>query len=148
MTNIASQTWRDSAKCADLAMSDKAVLDVFYPEPGSDRSPNHMATLHRRAKRICAQCPVRRECLETALSDEEGRWDPDRGRWSRHLPAGVWGGHTDRERHHRNIRHLPECRLPTCRACRPLSERAALLEELFVRRAHKMGLLTSKERIV
>ena len=128
-------------------MTDKAVLGVFYPEPGSDKNQHHVARLYRRAKRICAQCPVRRECLEAALSDEEGRWDPEKGRWSRHLPYGVWGGHTPAERHNRNIRHEPKCRKPGCRGCRPLSERVDILEDLFTQTAYSNGLLTKEEEI-
>lgn len=37
-----------------------------------------------RAVRLCATCPVRRECLEVALADSG--------------LAGIWGGHTTAER--------------------------------------------------
>lgn len=37
-----------------------------------------------RAKAICAQCPVRRQCLEWALET--------------HQPHGVWGGLDEQER--------------------------------------------------
>ena len=49
--------------------------DPFFPEKGQPT---------RVAKRICAPCPVRTECLEYALAAGE-RW-------------GVWGGLSERER--------------------------------------------------
>jgi len=49
--------------------------EIFFPDKGD--SPN-------RAKRICAGCPVRIDCLNYAL---------------RHgVRYGVWGGLSDRER--------------------------------------------------
>lgn len=53
--------------------------DVFYPPDGSRGT---------KARRICARCPVRAECLEYALdADEE---------------FGIWGGLDPRER--RNLK--------------------------------------------
>lgn len=49
--------------------------DLFYPERGEPTGP---------AKAVCAQCPVKDECLETALRDGER--------------FGVWGGKSERER--------------------------------------------------
>ncbi|MGH2729839.1 MAG: WhiB family transcriptional regulator [Actinomycetota bacterium] len=39
---------------------------------------------HRVAKRICADCPVRRQCLEYAMEAP--------------VDHGIWGGLTERER--------------------------------------------------
>jgi len=39
-----------------------------------------------RAKAVCAQCPVRSECLEWALETAQ--------------PHGVWGGLDEQEREH------------------------------------------------
>jgi WhiB family redox-sensing transcriptional regulator len=62
--------WFDDAACRS------ADTDVFFP------SSDAQAT---EAKRICATCPVREECLEYALTTR---------------PAdGVWGGLTPIERH-------------------------------------------------
>lgn len=61
--------WRHQAACRDID------LDIFFPSPGT---PN------LEAKRICAQCEVRSECLEYALLR------PDL--------CGVWGGASERER--------------------------------------------------
>jgi WhiB family redox-sensing transcriptional regulator len=50
---------------------------VFYPPSDDD-------ALAAPAKEICAGCPVRKPCLEFALSTREKH--------------GVWGGLTERER--------------------------------------------------
>ena len=50
--------------------------ELHYPEKGGSTAP---------AKRICASCPVRVECLAYAL-DRRETW-------------GVWGGLSERERH-------------------------------------------------
>jgi WhiB family redox-sensing transcriptional regulator len=62
-------TWQNQANCLGL----DPVL--FFPERGEST---------REAKRVCAGCAVREECLEYAL--DEG---------FRH---GVWGGLSERER--------------------------------------------------
>lgn len=61
--------WMADAKCLN------ADPDVFFPEKGGST---------REAKRVCGECPVRRECLAYALDNDE-RW-------------GVWGGLAERER--------------------------------------------------
>ena len=61
--------WRDSALCAQVGG------DWFFPDKGG-------TTLH--AKRVCAACPVRPECLRHALDVGEDH--------------GVWGGLAPRER--------------------------------------------------
>lgn len=69
MTAQLPREWVDQAVCASTDG------DVFFPGGGSVP----------KARMICAQCPVRMECLEWALSQ------PD------HMP-GVWGGLSERER--------------------------------------------------
>ena len=59
--------WKEFALC-------KGKTDLFYVNPGDDQRP---------AKAICAECPVRRPCLEYALV---------------HEPFGIWGGLSGRER--------------------------------------------------
>lgn len=51
--------------------------DVFFPEKGE-------AANAKAAKSICTKCPVRDECLKSALEGDE--------------PFGIWGGTTERER--------------------------------------------------
>lgn len=61
--------WRDEALCAQVD------TDLFFPDDGGPiRAP----------KRICAACPVRRECLEYALANN--------------ITEGIWGGTTRDER--------------------------------------------------
>lgn len=67
--------WHDQGRC-------KTNPEVFYAPDAKD-----MAEFHRRnkeAKKICAWCPVRAQCLKYALDAEEEH--------------GVWGGTTPAER--------------------------------------------------
>ncbi|UXE03029.1 WhiB family transcription factor [Mycobacterium phage GigiOuiOui] len=61
--------WRDLARCAEVDP------EVFFPGKGESAKP---------AKRICARCEVRAECLEFALANREN--------------YGVFGGLSERER--------------------------------------------------
>ena len=61
--------WHDLARCAETDP------EIFFPEKGESVRP---------AKRVCAGCEVRAECLQDAL---------DRGE-----RFGVWGGLSERER--------------------------------------------------
>jgi len=64
-----SSAWMLEARCLD------ADPEAFFPEKGGST---------REAKRICAACPVREECLEYALENDER--------------FGIWGGLSERER--------------------------------------------------
>jgi WhiB family transcriptional regulator, redox-sensing transcriptional regulator len=57
------------------ALCNQADPDLFFPEKGGST---------REAKRICAGCEVRAECLAYALRRNE--------------PSGIWGGLSERER--------------------------------------------------
>ena len=63
------QTWQRNASCVGPDSS------IFYPP--TDREAG-------RAKAVCAECPVRQDCLEFALTVRE--------------KEGVWGGLTAVER--------------------------------------------------
>ena len=70
--------------------------DLFFPEPGDTFS-------ERRAKTICAACPVRAACLAGAIDRAE--------------PVGIFGGLTETERgmpRWRDIRETPR-RAPVIR---------------------------------
>lgn len=69
--------WRELARCR----SHPAVL--FF---GLDdlETPAERRIREEAAKRICAECQVRQECLEYALATKE--------------PYGIWGGLTEVER--------------------------------------------------
>lgn len=61
--------WMVEALCA------QTDPEIFFPDRGGST---------RSAKKVCARCPVRDECLEYALEHGE-----------RH---GIWGGKSERER--------------------------------------------------
>jgi WhiB family transcriptional regulator, redox-sensing transcriptional regulator len=61
--------WQERARCREFDP------EVFFPEKGGSS---------REAKRICAECEVRIECLNYALRRDER--------------YGVWGGMSERER--------------------------------------------------
>jgi WhiB family transcriptional regulator, redox-sensing transcriptional regulator len=61
--------WQERALCA------QTDPEAFFPEKGGST---------REAKRICAGCEVRAECLEYALENDER--------------FGIWGGMSERER--------------------------------------------------
>ena len=67
MTALHHEDWTMLAKC-------RGMEDGLFPE----------ASEQKRARLICAGCPVRFECLAEAL-DNKIEW-------------GVWGGMTERER--------------------------------------------------
>lgn len=61
--------WTELALCAETDP------EAFFPEKGGST---------RNAKMVCSRCPVRRDCLETALDRDER--------------FGIWGGLSERER--------------------------------------------------
>jgi len=61
--------WQDRALCA------QTDPEAFFPEKGGST---------REAKRVCASCEVRSECLDYALAHDER--------------FGIWGGLSERER--------------------------------------------------
>lgn len=61
--------WQEFALCS------QTDPEAFFPEKGGST---------REAKRVCAQCEVREECLEYALVNDER--------------FGIWGGLSERER--------------------------------------------------
>lgn len=70
-TNIAPVhlPWMDAALCTETNP------DLFFPDKSGNPNP---------AKRVCAACPVRVECLTYALETSQQR--------------GIWGGLTITER--------------------------------------------------
>jgi WhiB family redox-sensing transcriptional regulator len=75
--------WRMAAACRH------ADPDLFFPVSSTGRSIEQVA----RAKAVCADCSVRRECLQFALAT--------------HQVHGVWGGMTEEERQHSVRQRLP-----------------------------------------
>jgi len=64
-----AQSWQERALCAETDP------EAFFPEKGGST---------REAKRVCVGCPVRMQCLEYALDNDER--------------FGIWGGLSERER--------------------------------------------------
>ena len=56
---------------------------MFFP-PSQPERKDERELRERRAKEICARCPVELECREYALGRRE--------------PYGIWGGMTESER--------------------------------------------------
>jgi WhiB family redox-sensing transcriptional regulator len=61
--------WMDKAACKDMDR------EVFFPLTVAESL---------KARRVCYECPVRRECLEYAINDP--------------YIYGVWGGLTEKQR--------------------------------------------------
>lgn len=70
--------WQEEAACRDLPPS------YFFPSDGAGVEA---------AKQICAECVVKADCLEYALSNR--------------IDHGVWGGTSERERR-RNLKRRRE----------------------------------------
>ena len=79
MTPVKAVTliWQTSGACRSGAGTD------FYPPMHTERKHERLAR-ERRAKSVCASCPVRDECLEHAIDVDER--------------YGIWGGLNQEER--------------------------------------------------
>lgn len=71
------ESWQHRAACRGPQSA------VFFPPPQFERKRDRLER-ERRAKAICATCPVVTECLEYALTIKE--------------PHGIWGGLNEAER--------------------------------------------------
>ena len=83
---VAPPEWMADGLCAQVDP------ELFFPEKGDQA---------REAKRLCAGCDVRAECLAHALAHREAH--------------GVWGGCSERERRRMRrpvVRQAPGCRRP------------------------------------
>ena len=69
--------WQLAAACRGEAATS------FYPPPHFERKELRLSR-ERAAKAVCANCPVRQECLSFALRTAE--------------PHGIWGGLNELER--------------------------------------------------
>lgn len=72
-TTLIEEWWR-AAACRD------AEPELFFPISTAPASRKHV----KRAKHICALCPVQSECLSYALDHRQEQ--------------GIWGGLTEEER--------------------------------------------------
>ena len=76
--------WRALAACKDVE------TDIFFPTKGDSRKKID------RAKAVCNDCMVKKECLDYSLTFEE-----------RKMP-GIWGGLTGIERRYERQRRARE----------------------------------------
>lgn len=74
----ASTEWMKAAACDGLP------TDWFFVEPEVDRGPKAQMAKVKKAKAICAQCPVQHACGEWAIETV--------------TDDGIWGGMTPAER--------------------------------------------------
>ena len=72
-----SLMWQQTGACRNGMATD------FYPPMHTERKHERLAR-ERRAKSVCASCPVRDECLEHAIDVDER--------------YGIWGGLNQEER--------------------------------------------------
>lgn len=72
--------WRDEGACRGVDPN------LFFPVRGESTAA---------AKAVCRECPVRQECLEWALANNETH--------------GIWGGASERERKRMRRRMIPQC---------------------------------------
>lgn len=73
---VTDRNWLDKAACQGHP------TEWWYPPPGDNT--------YRHAKPICARCPARTECLNTAMTLEQGLWIRYR--------FGMWGGLSPHQR--------------------------------------------------
>ena len=74
---LTDTTWRERASC--LAHPAVLFFGLDDSEPPAERRARE-----DQAKKVCAECSVRSECLDYALTTRE--------------PYGIWGGLTELER--------------------------------------------------
>ena len=82
MTTILTNEWWRAAACAD------AEPELFFPISATSASSAQV----KRAKQICASCPVQSKCLSYAIDHRQEQ--------------GIWGGLTEEERRRVPRRYL------------------------------------------
>jgi len=115
LTALASDeepTWQDFAACAE------ADPEAFFPEKGGST---------RDAKKVCASCFVRSDCLAYALEQDER--------------FGVWGGLSERQRRrlHERKQYVPAPVAVSSKRC-PSCEQTKDADEFFRNGARHDGL--------
>jgi WhiB family transcriptional regulator, redox-sensing transcriptional regulator len=79
LVKAVSSSWQEVGACRTGPATD------FYPPMHPERKHERQAR-ERRAKTVCASCPVRLQCLEHAVAADER--------------YGIWGGLNQDERRH------------------------------------------------
>lgn len=81
MAYITHQEWAEKAACIGIP------TDMFFlelEEGATDEEKADYRDTVKSVKKICAGCPVKAECLDAALENDER--------------AGIWGGKTPQQR--------------------------------------------------
>lgn len=122
--------WEKQAACLGKP------TDHWFPEVNSQsRRTKSAIAVENRAKRICAMCPVRRECLTDAVKRRE--------------EFGIWGGTVPGDR--KNVAHNAQCEPGTkrnpnpCTGCRPVEEQVDILLRNATIYAVSRGLVATRE---
>lgn len=79
-TRTRDELWMDDAPCTSVG------TDAFFPEPAPGRPRRHY-----KAPKVCADCPVRDQCLQFALNND--------------FTDGIYGGLTPAQREHLHRAH-------------------------------------------
>jgi WhiB family redox-sensing transcriptional regulator len=77
---LIDQPWRKDALCAGTWRD----IDFFFVGFTGKYARDRTDAYQQEIKRICSICPVKADCLEYALAEEE--------------PGGIWGGMDEIER--------------------------------------------------
>ena len=94
-------------------------MDYFFIERNSENRHKDLLPAERKAKALCARCPVRRECLEYGIDED----------------YGIWGGSLPSERKETGM---------ATRYGRSRKDYDTMLDELF-EQAVKHGLVDKKD---
>lgn len=86
VTPILPSNWRDQALCAEVGSETFFVDDVDSQEALRQANEKYPA-----ARRICRECPVREQCLETEMRIEGSKHATHR--------FGIFGGLSPYQRH-------------------------------------------------
>jgi len=83
--NVARTTWDEDIDWQTRAACRGADANLFFA-PTQTETKEERIEREAQAKSVCAQCPVREQCLTFALTTRESH--------------GIWGGMTETERRH------------------------------------------------
>lgn len=61
--------WTDRARCASAIRAGEAKAEWWFPDRELEGQRNGA-----KARAICAECPVARECLEAGIGEQDGIW--------------------------------------------------------------------------
>lgn len=99
-------SWMTDAACKGVYPKNPEDPDIFFPEQGKSAE---------WARAICADCPVKAQCLEYGLWDSEGVFGGSTDAERRALRKERGGRYGQRERHGRRSNYVYHgCRCELC----------------------------------